>query len=262
MSTMAALGWSALSLVALFGLSWVWQRRCGNAGVVDVVWSASLGLLALFYGAATSSDSINRVLVPLLAGAWSLRLALYLLFNRVIGRPEDSRYQRLREEWGDDFQRRLFGFYLLQALIALVLSTAYLAAIKGGPPAATGWTVAGICVWLFALGGESAADRQLARFRSHPENRRQTCREGLWRYSRHPNYFFEWLHWFSYVLLAADGPYWWAALSAPAIMLYLLLRVTGIPYTESQALKSRGAGYAEYVRRTSAFVPWFPRDSS
>jgi steroid 5-alpha reductase family enzyme len=110
-----------------------------------------------------------------------------------------------------------------------------------------------------AFAGESLADRQLSRFRQDPRNRGRVCRDGLWRYSRHPNYFFEWLHWWAYVALAAGSPLWWIAVAGVAMMLLFLTRVTGIPPTEAQALRSRGEAYREYQRTTSAFFPWPPR---
>jgi steroid 5-alpha reductase family enzyme len=121
------------------------------------------------------------------------------------------------------------------------------------------WVAAGVLVWVVAVTGEALADRQLAAFRADQTNRGRTCRVGLWRLSRHPNYFFEWLHWWSYVLLGVGSPWWALTLVGPALMLYFLLRVTGIPATEAQALASRGEDYREYQRTTSAFVPWFPR---
>jgi steroid 5-alpha reductase family enzyme len=107
--------------------------------------------------------------------------------------------------------------------------------------------------------GESVADRQLGRFKTRPGSRGLACREGLWRYSRHPNYFFEWLVWIAYSLLAWPAPHGYLALPIPLLMLFFLLRVTGIPYTEAQALRSRGEAYARYQREVSAFIPWFPR---
>jgi steroid 5-alpha reductase family enzyme len=123
-----------------------------------------------------------------------------------------------------------------------------------------GWSdYAGIIVWLIAVIGETTADRQLARFRSKPENQGKTCRIGLWNYSRHPNYFFEWIHWFTYVFLGIGSPYWWATLLGPVLMLIFLYKITGIPYTEKRALQTRGEDYRQYQQTTSPFIPWFPR---
>jgi steroid 5-alpha reductase family enzyme len=116
-----------------------------------------------------------------------------------------------------------------------------------------------VFVWCVAIGGESLADTQLARWRREPSNRGRTCRKGLWKCSRHPNYFFEWIHWWTYVILGATAAHGWVTLLGPALMLMFLYRVTGIPYTEAQALKSRGEDYRQYQKTVSAFFPWFPR---
>ena len=115
----------------------------------------------------------------------------------------------------------------------------------------------GICVWVISVTGETIADNQLANFRSMSQNQGKTCRNGLWRFSRHPNYFFEWLHWWSYVLLGQGSALTWLG---PPLMLLFLFRVTGIPYTEIQAVKSRGDDYRNYQKTTNVFFPWFPRD--
>ena len=120
------------------------------------------------------------------------------------------------------------------------------------------WDLVAVLIWCVSVGNTILADRQLARFKQRPENRGKTCRAGWWRYSRHPNYFFEWLHWWAYVVLSIGSSYWWVTLVAPLVMLHFLLNVTGIPPTEAQALASRGDDYRQYQRTTSAFIPWFP----
>jgi len=156
-------------------------------------------------------------------------------------------------------QARLFVFFQVQALVDVVLAVPFLVAMRKVGTPFDALDVAGVAVWVVAVVGESVADRQLARFRADPANRGRTCRAGLWRFSRHPNYFFEWVHWWAYVVLALGAPFWWLTLVAPALMLYFLLKVTGIPATEAQALASRGDDYRDYQRTTSAFVPWFPK---
>jgi len=168
-------------------------------------------------------------------------------------------YLPLRSKWGDRAQSRFFVFFQLQALVDMIFSLPYLVAMTNPTPGLGVWGLAGVLVWVVAVVGEALADRQLAAFRADPANRGRTCRVGLWRASRHPNYFFEWLHWWSYVLLAVGSPWWALTLVGPALMLFFLFKVTGIPATEAQALASRGEDYRDYQRTTSAFIPWFPR---
>jgi steroid 5-alpha reductase family enzyme len=200
-------------------------------------------------------DPLRRTLVGVLGAIWALRLAWYLLTDRVLrAEHEDGRYRAIREYFGSKADLFLFFFYQGQAGVALLFSLPMLAAMRGGP--LDRFAVAGVAVWVTAVVGESIADRQLARFRADPTNSGQVCQVGLWRYSRHPNYFFEWVHWWSYVLIARGAPLAWIG---PVVMLLFLFRLTGIPHTEQQAIRSRGERYREYQRTTSIFVPWPPR---
>ncbi len=250
-------GWGIAA--ALMLVLWLIQRATRDAGVVDVGWAAGLGILAVFFALRSEAPDGRRLLVGGMAGIWALRLALHLLRDRVLGKPEDGRYQTLRASWGEKAQLFFFVFFQAQALLDAILAVPFWIALAS--PAAFGQATdaIGLAVWLTAVGGESLADRQLARFRARPESKGKTCREGLWRYSRHPNYFFEWLHWWAYPIVAWGAPWWAFTLTAPALMLFFLLRVTGIPATEAQAVKSRGDDYRDYQRTTSAFVPWFPK---
>ena len=114
-------------------------------------------------------------------------------------------------------------------------------------------------IWLVSVGGESLADAQLARFRADPANRGKTCRSGLWRYSRHPNYFFEWLHWCAYAVAAIGAPLAWLGWLGPVVMYLFLRYISGIPFTEQQALRTRGDDYRDYQRSTPMLFPWFPK---
>jgi steroid 5-alpha reductase family enzyme len=248
--------WAGLAVV-LAGL-WYRQTRTRNATSVDVVWAAALGTLALVYAASFDGNPARRLLVGALAGIWGFRLAAYLLTDRVLrATEEDGRYRAMRAHWGTAANAWFFVFYQGQALVAVLFSLPIAAAMQGGPP--DGWFAAGAGVWLTAVIGETIADRQLARFRANPANRGQVCDRGLWRYSRHPNYFFEWVHWWAYVLMAHGAPLSWIG---PATMWLILFRLTGIPYTEQQALKSRGDAYRRYQQSTSVFFPWPPREAS
>jgi steroid 5-alpha reductase family enzyme len=236
---------------------WAVQLRTRDASSVDLGWS-----LLVAGGAATSvlasdGDPWRRALVGGIAAVWALRLAFYLLTDRVLaGRGEDGRYRALRERWAGAAPRNFLFLYLGQVPVAGLFVAPIAAAMRGGP--LDGWAAVGALVWVAAALGETAADRQLGAFRADPANRGAVCRRGLWRLSRHPNYFFEWVHWWAYVLIGRGAP---LTLIGPAAMLVFLFRVTGIPYTERQALRSRGEAYRAYQRTTSAFVPWPPRRS-
>lgn len=250
-------GWLLMAVVML--LLWLWQRRTGDAGIVDVGWSAGLGLLALLYAALQPGWWPRRALVAALVCAWAFRLAGYLLRDRIGQANEDSRYAVLRRQWGDRAQLYFFLLFQSQALLDVLLSLAFLPALVHPRPEFTWRAVAGVLVWLAAVGGEWVADRQLARFRADPTNQGKVCRHGLWRYSRHPNYFFEWVHWWTYVVLAFSLPGFPLTFIGPALMLFFLLKVTGVPPAEASSLRSRGEAYREYQRTTNKFFPWVPK---
>ncbi len=237
---------------------WLVELKRSDASVVDAGWAGSLAMLALLYACFADGAPERRFLAAVLGGGWALRLTVHLLRDRVIGKTEDGRYQYLRSYWGEAAHCKFFFFFQAQALASVLFSLPFLALSLDGRAEVTFADLCGVLIWAAAVAGENLADRQLSRFRSVPDNKGQTCSSGLWRYSRHPNYFFEWLHWWSYPALAWGGGYWWLTIWAPFAMLFFLLKVTGIPYTEARALKTR-PGYAEYQRTTSAFFPWFPR---
>ncbi|MFU8849309.1 MAG: DUF1295 domain-containing protein, partial [Opitutales bacterium] len=217
------------------------------------------GVQALFYAVLADGSVEKRILVVLVAGTWSFRLTRHL-WQRVGGHAEeDGRYQSMREHWGERANFWLFWFFMVQALVAWLFALPAWVVASDPSPDLNTWVMLGVAFWLVSLAGESLADRQLNAFRADPSNRGKVCNVGLWRYSRHPNYFFEWLHWFSYPLIAMGGPHQWLAWLGPVVMLLFLYRVSGIPYTEKQALKSRGEAYREYQRTTSAFIPLPPQ---
>ena len=190
---------------------------------------------------------------------YAFRLGFYILVDRVLGKAEDARYRRLRQKWDERQDGRLFLYFQLQAAAVALFSLPFLVLMQNPRPTFGLWELAGALVWLVAVTGEAVADRQLAQFRAKPRNRDRVCREGLWRYSRHPNYFFEWLHWWAYVVMGVGLPNWWVTLVGPLVMGWALLKVTGIPPNEEQAVASRGEEYRIYPRTTSAFFPWFPK---
>jgi steroid 5-alpha reductase family enzyme len=256
MMSIVYFGWTALAIV--MGLLWWRQQQTQNATSVDVAWSLGLAGLCVLYAVTSAGTLSVRVLVGSLAFLWGLRLGVFLFTNRVhASSAEDGRYRALREAWGRSAGLYFFFIYQAQAAVAVLFSLPVLGAMHAGH--FDGWALMGVACWGAAVTGETIADRQLAAFRANPANRGEVCQMGLWRYSRHPNYFFEWLHWWTYVLI---GHGVWLTWIGPVTMLVFLFGITGIPYTERQALKSRGDRYRRYQRTTSQFVPWFPKRES
>jgi steroid 5-alpha reductase family enzyme len=244
---------AGLSLAMM--LAWAVQRRARNAGWVDVFWTFALGAAGVSYALVGGTGGPRAWLVAALAAAWALRLGGHIL-RRTCQGHEDARYARLRAEWGERFQRRMFGFLQIQAAAAALLSFAMLLAARNPAPLGVG-DAAGIAVFLIAILGGGAVDEQLLCFRREPANRGQICTTGLWHWSRHPNYFFEVLGWCTWPLLAISAAYppGWLALAAPTLMYWLLVHVSGIPPLEATMLRSRGDAYRTYQARTRAFLP-------
>jgi steroid 5-alpha reductase family enzyme len=257
MTTGVAIGvaWAAMA-VMMSGL-WFVQFKRHNAGIVDIAWSFGTGLSAVFFALTASGDPGRRIVVAVIAGLWGLRLGSALAV-RVLSEEEDGRYTMLREKWGDRVQPYMFGFFQIQAAWAVLFALPMLGASSSSRPLGLLDALA-VLIWIIAVGGESIADRQLVKFKANPDNKGKVCRHGLWAWSRHPNYFFEWVHWFAYLILAIGSPLLWLAVLGPVVMLVFLTRVTGIPMTEARSVKSRGDAYRDYQKKVSPFFPWPPK---
>lgn len=251
-----ALVWALAAVMMTLG--WWWQKRRDNAGIVDVLWSFGVGASAIMLCALGDGAMLPRLVGGALGGLWGLRLALHL-WHRVSREPEDGRYRHLREHWNGN-QLYFWLFFQFQALLIVLFALPF-AAVAANPKASPAWAVAAVAIWLLGAGGEALADAQLARHRADPANKGKTMRRGLWRYSRHPNYFFEWTQWFAYVALAVGSPRFALACSGPVVMFVFLRWISGIPFTEQQALRSRGDDYRDYQRTTPMLFPWFPKSS-
>jgi steroid 5-alpha reductase family enzyme len=249
----------ALVVCGAMLLLWLIHFPMHNAAIVDAGWAGGLALLGGLYAVMGVGWVPRRIAIAFMAVAWGLRLALYLLFTRVIGHPEEGRYVQLRKQWRTNIPLKFLLFFEFQAVLCIVLGIPFLLACENPTPAFSIFEYAAGILWFVSIAGEITADMQLNAFKSNAANHGKTCRAGLWNYSRHPNYFFEWLIWASFCLFAIDSKYGYVALVPPALMLYFLFRVTGIPATEAQALRTRGEDYVRYQETTSAFVPWFHR---
>lgn len=260
MSPLALIALALASLCALFAVLYIFARRIDNYGIVDIAWSYAFGALAVLYAFLAPGWPVRRALIATLAVIWSARLGTHLAI-RVIGHhpEEDGRYKQLRKDWAANFVAKMAWFFQMQAASVVLLGAAFLIITLNPTPTFHPLEIGGAVLWLIAISGEALADAQLAAFKRQPANKTKVCDVGLWHYSRHPNYFFEWLIWVSYFVFALASPWGWVAIIGPASILYLLLRVTGIPMTEAQSLRSRGDAYRRYQATTSAFIPWFPK---
>lgn len=246
------------TLLAFFALLWVASLAVRDASIVDRFWGIAFLLVATTASAATEGSSDRAHLVTVLVAVWGLRLSLHIT-ARNLGRGEDPRYRAMRRQWGERFPLvSLATVFGLQAAIAWIVSLPLQAAIAAPTPEDLGaFDLLGVLVWGAGFAFEAAGDWQLARFRDNRRNRGRVLNTGLWRYSRHPNYFGDALQWWGIWLFAAATGAWWTAVG-PALMTFLLRRVSGVTMLEKGLHRSR-PGYADYVRRTSAFVPMPPR---
>ena len=257
MNTLLPLALTGLSttLVLMF-LAWLISLRTRNVAIVDVFWGiaiAGAGISWLWNAPATGT---RGVLVVLLATVWAMRLAVHLLW-RSRGQPEDRRYREIRARNQPNFGiRSLYLVFGLQAVLAWLVAMPLLGAISGTAPIGS-LDRLGTLMWAFGLVFESVADYQLARFQQGSGATRGVMDTGLWRFSRHPNYFGEFVLWWGVGLIAVSGGAWWA-LIGPLLLSLFLLKVSGVALTEKD-IATRRPEYQDYMRRTSAFVPRPPR---
>ena len=251
---------AALLLAAIFTLVWRLSLRIDNFSIVDVAWAYSFAPVAILYALSLEGWWVRRLAIATLVSLSSLRLGTYL-FNRVRAHHpgEDARYAVLRERWSGQTGTAFLKFFLAQALLVWLLMLPVFLICREATQGFVLLEWCGFAMWIVALVGEGVADAQLRRFKSRSSDRSSVCREGLWRYSRHPNYFFQSFLWWGLFLMALPTAWGLTAVLAPIAMLWFLLRVTGIPLTEQLAVESKGESYRQYQKTTSAFVPWFQK---
>jgi steroid 5-alpha reductase family enzyme len=255
----------AAGLSAIMGAAWRVQRSTGHTGWIDVYWTFGVGAVAALGSLAPlSSDrspSERRIMVAVMVAIWSLRLGGHIVV-RTREAGDDPRYRELIRQWGANANLRMFLQLQAQAAVGLVLAMSVALAAHVARPSLGLQDFLGLVVLVGALAGEAVSDWQLRRFKSDPSNHGRICEAGLWSRTRHPNYFFEWLCWFAYPLIAIDvsgaSPLGWLSVAAPACMYWVLVHVSGIPPLEDHMLRSRGEQFRVLQARTRAFFP-FPK---
>lgn len=252
----------AIGLMSLtFFIAWLWAKQIRNYSIVDAFWAYSIGFTGLIWLLLATPVSGKHLAACALLAAWSLRLGYHLHIRIAKHHPvEDARYATLRETWKGRVDAAFFWFFQAQAFSVILLALPFLVIASDPSPLWSFLHYAGFAIALIGIGGEALADWQMSNFKSGNSDPKAVCDRGLWRYSRHPNYFFESVIWFGFFIFAAGSPWGWATIHAPLIITYLLLKVTGIPPTEAAAVSRKGEAYRQYQRATSAFVP-MPRKS-
>jgi len=247
------------AILGFMALLWLISLALRNSSIVDIFWGAGFFLAGWIYYALTPEGSpARKLLLMILVTIWGLRLSFHILF-RNWRKPEDFRYQKWREEAGKSWWwHSFFKVFLLQGFFMWVISIPLLAAQYPSFPAALGFLdYSGAAVWAYGFFFEAVGDLQLSIFKSNPANKGKLLDRGVWRYTRHPNYFGDAAQWWGYFLIGLSAGGWWSIFS-PAFMTFLLVKVSGVALLE-KSLKNAKPGYQEYVRRTSAFIPLPPK---
>ncbi len=248
---------TALLAMLAFGLAgWVLSVIKKDVSIVDPMWSLMILLGGAIFFYSTAADSPRRTLAYMLVAAWAIRLCVHITYVHW-GKAEDYRYQRIRANNEPNFTfKSIYIVFGLQAVLGWVVTLPLLAASTSD--VALGWLdYIGVALWLFGMFFESVGDYQMARFKSDPNNKGKVYDQGLWRYTRHPNYFGECMIWWGFFLIALSAGGWWSILS-PILMTILLLKVSGVAMLE-QDIAERRPAYTQYIKQTNAFIPWLPR---
>jgi steroid 5-alpha reductase family enzyme len=256
-----SLGVGLLAMSLLFSVAWFLARKWDNYSLVDAVWAYGIGMTALLWLGMSGEFGWKKAVAAGLIGLWSLRLGSHL--HRRIQRAhpeEDARYAKLREVWSGRVASAFFLFFQAQGLSVVLLALPFLLIASDRDAAWSVWETVGLIVTVTGILGESVADSQMSGFKSRNSDSKAVCQDGLWRYSRHPNYFFEMVIWIGFYVYACGSDWGWATVHAPVVITYLLLKVTGIPPTEAAAVARKGDAYRRYQKSTSPFIPWPPRE--
>jgi len=247
-----------LVAITCYGVALVLRKM----SIMDLIWSLGLGAGATLIFLEASSENASSLRAYFALGlilAWSLRLSGHLFFNRILKENEDARYQRLIEHAGRFWKAVFLFLFLTQVVLVYVFLIPIRTAIES-PVLAFAWhDWLALCIGILALIGETISDNQLKQFSSDPENEGKVCKRGFWRYSRHPNYFFEWLFWWTFVFFSLGSASFFFSLIGPLVMYGFLRYISGVPFAELSSLERRGEAYRSYQKETSVFFPKMPK---
>lgn len=238
---------------------WLWQLKSKNAGVIDVFWAVMLAFQACLYMFFSETSTYKKAIICALIVIWALRLAIYL-WMRNVGKPEDRRYTLIRTNAKIHPQVKMLFIFLFQWALNTLLATCFYFIFNNTEVYYSLYDKAGIFLLVTATIGEAMADRQLQIFKSNPANEGKILQTGLWAYTRHPNYFFQWLAWVAIFLLSLGTVWGWLALLAPIVMYFMLTKVSGIAYTEEVMAHTKGEAYQKYIQNVPSFFPKLPKD--
>jgi steroid 5-alpha reductase family enzyme len=262
MSVASVLAVNAAVLVATFLTAWLVALRLRDVTFIDSLWAIGMVVIAASTLVQTQGDPMRKGLLMGLCAAWGLRLGLYLL-NRWRQHGPDRRYEKIfahaqeKHGWGFAKASLLLVFATQAPLLFIVCLPVQLGQIEAGPPVGI-IGIAGAIMTVIGIAFETIGDGQLTRFKRDPANKGKVMGRGLWRYTRHPNYFGDACTWWGLYLIAAETPTGLWALPGPVLLTWTLMKWSGVPTTEGR-MKRKKPGYEDYVRRTSGFVPWWPK---
>jgi steroid 5-alpha reductase family enzyme len=251
-------GAAFVAVEAVMLLFWVLYCAYRNVSVMDIGWGLGFIAAALVYFILGDGYIWRKILVLTIVSIWALRLVWHLAHRFMLDR-EDTRYQVFLRKWplAQNPLLQVLIFFAFIGILITILSLPFALMSQNILPFFSTFEVYGLLIWMGGVVGEAIADYQLYQFRQNPDHFKKVFQNGLWRYSRHPNYFFEWIVWLGYFIMAFSSPFGWVSIISPILMLYLLLKVSGIPPTEAEALETKGDSYRDYQARTSPFFPWF-----
>ena len=248
-----------LLIVLFFTAVWLLSVFLKNASIVDIFWGLGYVVVSGFYFMATPEISTRKTIALILVTIWGLRLSIHI-FLRNAGKPEDFRYQQFRKNYGEKryWWFSYFQVFLLQGTLVWLISAPLLAISYYTSESSFGiLDIAGILVWLIGFTFEAGGDWQLKRFKAIPANKGRLLQTGFWKYTRHPNYFGDAAVWWGFAILSvASGSY--IPVLSSVLMTWLIIKVSGVAMLERTLINTK-PGFEEYVKRTSAFIPWFPK---